>query len=70
MTDAYLIQLRIELAAQVRVATRGTPTPCHECSNPVPLFLLYRCLYCGFWFCKRHAREHFELEDFTNGGER
>lgn len=54
--------LRCALAVQIRHAMRGEPVPCHICSTPIPLMFAFKCYYCGFWFCKKCAGEHFKPE--------
>jgi len=35
---------------------------CGCCQKPTPIYWLYKCFYCGVWFCHKCAKEHFELE--------
>lgn len=43
---------------QLDAALAETGVPC-ECGNSYPLRSMYRCLYCGIWFCERCAEIHF-----------
>jgi len=33
------------------------------CGRGRPIELMFRCYYCGMWFCDTCAPEHFGLED-------
>ena len=32
---------------------------CGSCQKIINLARLYKCLYCGVWFCRRCAKKHF-----------
>ena len=38
---------------------------CARCEKRVSVFMLFKCLYCGLWFCKSCAERHFG-EEFQN----
>ena len=33
--------------------------PCGECERATGLNVMYRCLYCGIWYCEPCAEKHF-----------
>ena len=47
-------------AAQWREAKGEQPfIHCGGCDHFIPMRFLFRCLYCGIWFCKTCAEDHF-----------
>ncbi len=40
-------------------STKPAPTVTCGCGHAAPLRFLYRCLYCGLFFCERCAEAHF-----------
>jgi len=38
----------------------GLRVTCGGCENKVNFWAMYRCLYCGFFFCRQCAQKHFE----------
>ncbi len=34
--------------------------PCAECKKETVLIYLYKCLYCGLFYCKKCAKKHFK----------
>ena len=53
---------------QLRAARHVEPVPCAGapdgerlggCASVQPVWKLYRCLYCGLWFCLRCGERHF-----------
>lgn len=58
------IRKRVLLKNQLRAIEHGQRTvPCAECGNEVRLIYLYRCRWCGLWFCPKCAEKHFEQTD-------
>jgi len=55
---------------QFRLAKEPHPKlPCGGCEGEFPIRFLYRCLYCGIWYCRACGKEHFgPNEQPTNGG--
>lgn len=47
------------VALQWRQAKGEQPKVQCPCGLTAPLRFLYRCLYCGAFFCKKCAEEHF-----------
>lgn len=35
--------------------------PCAGCKKRVTMYKMYRCLYCGVWYCKECAEHHFGM---------
>ncbi len=33
--------------------------PCGGCEREFALSVMYRCLYCGIWYCEPCAEQHF-----------
>ena len=47
-------------AAQWRESTGEQPKiTCAGCQIQAPIRFLFRCLYCGIWYCKTCAEDHF-----------
>lgn len=42
-----------------RQALKETLVTCRGCKNNFRLFHLYRCWFCGCYFCSKCARKHF-----------
>jgi hypothetical protein len=53
-------ELRVIARRQISQAMK-TPeaVECAICARPFMLRHLYRCLYCGLWFCAHDAETHF-----------
>lgn len=51
-------ETRVIVRKQIAQARKGKVT-C-ECGVVAPLWLMYRCLYCGRYWCKSCAGKHFE----------
>ena len=47
------------IASQWRQAKGLSPKVTCECGLTAPLRFLFRCLYCGAWFCQTCAENHF-----------
>ena len=47
------------VARQFREAMGDVPCVTCPCGLNAPVRFLFRCLYCGVWFCQRCAEEHF-----------
>ena len=48
---------------QNRTAIKNTfKMPCACCQKSTPIYWLYKCFYCGVWFCHKCAEEHFNIE--------
>ena len=64
-SDAELKERRLFLAEQLDVVM-GLEMPC-SCGKRVHLFLAYRCIECGLWFCKACAERHYndEISELT-----
>lgn len=56
--EASTPEKRVQVARQLRVAMRGGAPPC-GCGNKPPWWKLYRCYYCGAWYCEACAPGHF-----------
>lgn len=50
-------EARALFARQWQQAKRGS-VEC-ECERVVQIRFMYRCLYCGIWFCQQCAEIHF-----------
>jgi len=35
---------------------------CGDCGKKVNAFVMFQCFYCGIYFCKSCAEEHFKTE--------
>ncbi|MFW5497738.1 MULTISPECIES: hypothetical protein [unclassified Maridesulfovibrio] len=58
------IQKRVILKKQLKAIEHGQKkAPCAECGEEVRLIYLYRCRWCGLWFCPKCAEKHFEQTD-------
>jgi hypothetical protein len=60
------------LHKQIRAATKGEAIPC-RCGSafliPKSLNRIFRCFFCGEWFCYRCAPAHFDrTEQVFDGG--
>lgn len=54
--------LPIGIAAALQWKQAKGPQPmvqCASCDGPKPLRFLFRCLYCGLWFCQSCGEVHF-----------
>lgn len=56
---------RMRLASQLRewlepVRQLGLKVTCEGCKRRVNFWYMFRCLYCGFYFCKECADNHFK----------
>lgn len=49
----------IILAQLAQIHEGNTWIDCGKCYSAYPLWKLYRCYYCGIWFCERCCPEHF-----------
>jgi len=72
-TQEELEQLRIAIQRQLKQAMEDpTYVDCATCNTPYPLWKLYRCYFCGLWFCDNCAAYHFgkkrELMAVINSG--
>lgn len=38
----------------------GIKVTCGNCSRKINFWYMVRCLYCGFFFCRQCAEEHFK----------
>ena len=47
------------LMRQIKNARAGKDVECPPCGRKLPLWALYRCVYCGTWFCQSCAEKHF-----------
>lgn len=58
------------LAARLQEAQQTGAVPCDDCEKQVPLWIAFRCYYCGFHFCPDCAEDHFgqsRAEYFSDG---
>lgn len=46
------------LMSQIKDARAGNDIEC-VCGRRLPIWALYRCLYCGTWMCQSCAEHHF-----------
>ena len=58
MSDAYIPDQQV-IQEQIRDAMNGDEVTCPPCNRDLPLHALFRCLYCGTWFCQSCAEKHF-----------
>lgn len=47
------------LITQMREVIRTNTVTCTR-GLKLEIIKAYKCLYCGIWFCRRCAKEHFE----------
>lgn len=61
MSDQHAdYQEKVEhIASQWRQAKGPQPQVTCECGNCIPLRFMFRCLYCGAFFCQSCAEVHF-----------
>lgn len=57
MTDVR--EGRVRLRLQMTEAIRCVGSITCECGTSLPVHCLYKCLYCGRWFCRVCAHKHF-----------
>ena len=61
--DRYLISAshdnRVKLEKQHKEAHADNSTDCADCGFHRWIGYLYKCLYCGLWFCPSCAETHF-----------
>jgi hypothetical protein len=51
------------IQSQNRMVIRNTfKMPCACCQREARIEWLYKCFYCGVWFCHKCAEEHFNIE--------
>lgn len=58
-TSEELEQTQRKASAQLMEAVHGDPVTCSCGKVSAPCYKLYRCYYCGVWFCDSCAAEHF-----------
>ncbi len=56
---------RIVLSNQLKqwllpVRNLGLKVTCGKCQRKVNFWYMFRCLYCGIFYCKECAEEHFK----------
>ncbi len=44
---------------QLSSAIKSQPVEC-QCKRKIPSWKMYRCFYCGKFFCRKCAKDHFE----------
>jgi hypothetical protein len=49
----------LALKEQLRDAFETGAVNCPTCGTRRGIEIVYRCLYCGFWFCFECAEKHF-----------
>jgi predicted RNA-binding Zn-ribbon protein involved in translation (DUF1610 family) len=57
--EEYKGNLRKALDAY-RYAKKHNKAICETCKREIDLASVYRCYYCGLYFCRRCAKIHFE----------
>jgi len=62
--EGTCIDKRIKLREQSEewfpfISSIGLKVHCGTCGEKVNFSYMYRCLYCGFFFCKECAKKHF-----------
>ena len=51
---------KLELVAKQTKQVHSTGIVTCECGNTVKVYgLIYKCFYCGVWFCHKCAKRHF-----------
>jgi hypothetical protein len=54
------------LARQIKAARHGNLVECYSSTcAPRPVWELYKCLFCGLFFCKQCAAIHFKENGTT-----
>jgi hypothetical protein len=63
------IRLRKQAAQAMQPVARVTCRGAHpdnpewtdddDCGKTLPIWMMFRCLYCGFYFCQSCAEKHF-----------
>jgi len=56
------IETRIKLRKQMEQAIRIVGDVTCQCGDVLPMRCMFKCLYCGLWFCRICAHEHFGSE--------
>ena len=58
VTDEERVEKRIRVRKQFEQAKGPTQVTC-GCGRTNPIRFMYRCLYCGEFYCQPCAEEHF-----------
>jgi hypothetical protein len=62
------IDARVRLRRQMTEAVRCVGEVTCECGSSLPIHCMYKCLYCGRWFCRICAHNHFGSAGGPAGG--
>lgn len=54
-----------EILEQIDGKRGNAPRVTCQCGKRPSTLMAYRCLYCGVWFCKECATEHFDAQEKT-----
>ena len=46
------------LMAQMKMVKAGRGVKCGTCMRSIPVWMSYRCLYCGVWMCQQCMEKH------------
>ena len=57
--DKFILQ-KLIIRQTVIVSKHNFKLTCGACSKTFDIVGMYKCLYCGIWFCRRCAKIHFE----------
>lgn len=61
MTQAEIREKRVFLRCQIGpLILQGTPNVKCRCGQFLPVWMAFRCYYCGEFFCRACAAAHFE----------
>ncbi|HEY6332797.1 MAG TPA: hypothetical protein VI756_25965 [Blastocatellia bacterium] len=54
----HVEEMRVLVRSQLEAASSGEEVKC-KCGRVQPVWFLFRCFYCGVFFCTTCARAHF-----------
>ena len=60
-TPSWVLERRALLNRQIKSAMAGEKVKCGKCHRALRIVSVYKCLYCGVWFCARCAEQHFGM---------
>ena len=59
MSDADRTEILMEAHKQYKQALKGEQIDCAGCDRRPVLLKMYRCYFCGRYYCPACAKEHF-----------